>query len=351
MATTMDCPRLHACESVRDVAWQNLMPFVSRSAASRAMSALDGEHIDAPQDLKDSVQDMRLFSRTPGDPYVRAYMVAREYEKKEKQQESLWTASFDRVESTRAKQIESLDGDRHNMADMLSNASLAAERPSPASTRPVTVWTRPGTVSAGVHVQEALGLRTTYGSSAGGGHHMYSRTNMRELIQCLPNPAVTLTDFAEYERLQTSYDDSLDPTRLSAGRDFLGARRIIDPKMTRASTALGNVGEPKWLPFNLGREESNRLRARPSPLTGRKIADFALSASLDPSALTGSQVDTRGPGSLLRSERRLQAALQGTLRSKVSGIQFSNDDAKASKLLDSLLPTYKATTLRGGGLF
>jgi hypothetical protein len=293
------------------------------------MSAI-GDSSGAPQDAKDSLHDMRLFSRTPGDPYVRAYMISREYEKKEKQQESLWTANFDRVESARVGHSE-------------------------AANRPSTVWIRPGTVSAGVQVQEALGFRTTYGSSAGGGHHMYSRTKMRELINHLPNPAVTLTDFAEYERLQTALDDSHDTSELSFGRDFLGARRIIDPKMTRASSALGPVAEPKWLPFTLGREETNKLRSRPSPLTGRRVADFAVSASLDPFAVsasldppsTGSEEDVRGPLSLLRSERRLQAALQGTSKSQVSDVDFSNDFASTSRLLDSLLPMYKSTTLRG----
>jgi hypothetical protein len=286
------------------------------------MSAV-GHSSGSPQDDKDTLHDMRWFSRTPGDPYVRAYMISREYEKKEQQQESLWTANFDRVESARAGRSE--DG---------ASATLAANRPS-------AVWTRPGTVSAGVQVQEALGFRTTYGCSAGGGHHMYSRTRMRDLINHLPNPAVTLTDITEYEGLQTAFDE------LSFGRDFLGARRIIDAKMTRASTALGPVAEPKWLPFTLGREETNRLRSRPSPLTGRRVADFAVSASLDPSAPTGSEEDVRGPLSLLRSERRLQAALQGTSKSQVSDVGFSNDFASTSRLLDSLLPMYKATTLRG----
>ena len=264
-----------------------------------------GDSSGAPHDAKDALHDMRQFSRTPWDPYVRAYMVSRESEKKEQQQENLWTANFDRVEMARAGRSE----DGH-------------------ANRPSTVWTRPGTVSAG-------------------GHHMHSRTRMRELINHLPNPAGTLTDFAEYERLQTALDDSHDSSQQSFGCDFLGARRIIDARMTRASTALGPVAEPKWLPFTLSREETNRLRFRPSPLTGRRVADFVVSASLDPSAPTGSEEEVRGPLSLLRRERRLQAALQGTSKSQVSDVDFSNDFASTSRLLDSLLPMYKATTLRG----
>jgi len=145
-------------------------PFSVSSATQHAMGAALTPMNLGP-DEKDSLADRRLFSRTPGDPYVRSYLMSREFDVKEK---------------------------------------------------------------------------------------------------------VRRTQFAEYTRIQTSNNGKDSDPNVTFGRDFLGCRRVIDPKHSRASSSLERlVTEPDWLPFRIERAEATRQQdARPSPLNGRKIADF-----------------------------------------------------------------------------
>jgi hypothetical protein len=150
---------------------------------------------------RDSLQDLRLYGRTPDDPYVRACMAGREHALKEEQRLGAWTASLERCERNRAR-----DRERYKAHDPPD--SKQPERPGR------TVWTRPGTVASG---------------AAGGGHHMLSRSNMRDLLYMLPNPAIPLTDFSEYERITSAQDDRDMGRKVGIGRDFLGCRRAIEP--------------------------------------------------------------------------------------------------------------------------
>ena len=327
------------------------------SSASQAKSAVtDSSHASQISE-QESIQELRLFNRTPCDPYVRSHLISREYEKKEKQQESLWNSCFDRVERIRARDRSRYDVDKSNdRGDSFNTAEISTD--VSASNRPTTIFTRPSTVASGVQVLDALGHRSTYGSSAGGGHHMYSRSTMRDLICTLPNPSMPITDFVEYEQLQVANDDKHAAREVTFGRDFLGASRIIDPKFSRASSALGHVGEPKWLPFTIRRAETTcKLDARPSPLTGRKIADFAGGSEVLVGAVQAcaecvtnlQSEERRGPVALLRSERRLQAAMDGSSFAKASRICFINDGKNATGILNSILPVYKNIQLRGKG--
>ena len=154
-------------------------------------------------------------------------------------------------------------------------------------------------------------------------------------------------------------------------------------KWTRAgSSCEGRIAEQRaWLPFQIRRAEvTDRENAKPSPLTGRKISDFALKSHFDPSldeeSTRRSEVSVRaGPASLLRLERRLQTALEGSQGFRISELKpttgrFSQritclcqlfavsllsadtkfartDGANATRTLDSYGPVFKNIDLRG----
>lgn len=163
---------------------------------------------------KDRLQDLRLYGRTPDDPYVRAWMVSREHGIKEQERKHLWTASLEKFEQIRARDKEKNSRLKNNGTSTQSyGPSLNDTQPA----RPETiVWTRPGTVATG-----AL--------AAGGGHHMSSRSSIRESLYMLPNPNIPLTDVSDYERIISAQDEQDSGRKLSVGRDFLGCRRVIEP--------------------------------------------------------------------------------------------------------------------------
>jgi hypothetical protein len=205
--------------------------------------------------IDDVGEDIRLFNRHPSDPYVRACLIAKEFKTKEKQKAGLWTDNLDRIDRARAKDKQ-LFGDRNGDTDELKdNMSTSQEQENtkisfaegPPSTRTTTVWTRPGTIPS-------------RWSSASGGHHMLSRSSMREIIYNLPNPEISLSDFSDYERIQTSNDEKSSPC--TYGSDFLGSRRVIGPRMSLASTIMEDVPQPpvssEFLPFRIRRSDITR---------------------------------------------------------------------------------------------
>lgn len=163
---------------------------------------------------KDRLQDLRLYGRTPDDPYVRAWMISKEHGMKEQERKHLWMVNLEKFEQKRARDKERYDGQESNGTSKQGYDPLLHDK-QPA--RPETiVWTRPGTVATG-----AL--------AAGGGHHMLSRSSIRESLYMLPNPEIPLTDVFDYERITSAQDEQDSGRKLSVGRDFLGCRRVIEP--------------------------------------------------------------------------------------------------------------------------
>ena len=181
-----------------------------RAKALRKADALVPDSTGGSRGERDSLQDLRLYSRTPGDPFVRAYMISKAEELKEQERDNLWTANLERIERIRARDRERFGDHSSDHAEPRAHFEVSDGR------RNDTVWTRPGTVSTGP-------------LAAGGGHHMLSRSSMRESMYMLPNPSVPLTDFGEYERITTSQDDKECGRKSAVGRDFLGCRRLIEP--------------------------------------------------------------------------------------------------------------------------
>ncbi len=80
------------------------------------------------------------------------------------------------------------------------------------------------------------------------------------IIYNLPNPEISLSDFSDYERIQTSNDEKSSPC--TYGSDFLGSRRVIAPRMSLASTIMEDVPQPpvssEFLPFRSRRSDITR---------------------------------------------------------------------------------------------
>jgi len=215
---------------------------------------MDGD-LSNHNSIDDVVEDIRLFNRHPSDPYVRACLIEKEERRKEKEKARLWTDNLDRIDRARA-QDKQLFGDRNGDTEELKdNVSTSKEQEypkmtyaeGPPNTRTTTVWTRPSTIPS-------------RWISASGGHHMLSRSSRREIIYNLPNPEISLSDFSDYERIQTSNDEKSSPC--TYGSDFLGTRRVIGPRMSLASTIMEDVPQPpvssEFLPFRIRRSDITR---------------------------------------------------------------------------------------------
>jgi hypothetical protein len=215
---------------------------------------MDGD-LSNHNSIDDVVEDIRLFNRHPSDPYVRACLIEKEERRKEKEKARLWTDNLDRIDRARA-QDKQLFGNRNGDTEELKdNVSTSKEQEypkmtyaeGPPNTRTTTVWTRPSTIPS-------------RWISASGGHHMLSRSSMREIIYNLPNPEISLSDFSDYERIQTSNDEKSSPC--TYGSDFLGTRRVIGPRMSLASTIMEDVPQPpvssEFLPFRIRRSDITR---------------------------------------------------------------------------------------------
>ena len=197
--------------------------------------------------IDDVGEDNRLFNRHPSDPYVRACLIAKEFMTKEKQKARLWTDNLDRIDRARAKDKQLFGDGNKDMDELKDNMSTSTQEQEPPNTRTTTVWTRPGTIPS-------------RWSSASGGHHMLSRSSMREIIYNLPNPEISLSDFSDYERIQTSNDEKSSPC--TYGSDFLGIRRVIGPRMSLASAIMEDAPQPpvpsEFLPFRIRRSDITR---------------------------------------------------------------------------------------------
>lgn len=81
-----------------DNAWTRKL--ISRAKSSNAL-AYDAVQRDPSFTIKEHLEEMRLFNRTPGDPYVRACLISRDYEDKERVREHMRTAraEYERMQS------------------------------------------------------------------------------------------------------------------------------------------------------------------------------------------------------------------------------------------------------------
>jgi hypothetical protein len=188
------------------------------------------------RDEQESEEDRRLLKRTPADPWVRAYVMNRDYLMREKNQEraSSWTDDAGRDPSRGAEQTNGVVASDGRRTNITSPGDNAARKPVPdplsdAGIRSAKMWT--GHTNRSYerrNIPAMLEKRRSIGSGAGGGHHMSSRSSIAELVHMLHTSDVKDSKVSEYERIFTSHGEKDSTGQAPVGRDFIGARRVID---------------------------------------------------------------------------------------------------------------------------